>query len=56
VGRLASHAACDRRLGRWETGTVAFWDSGATQHDAVCDSFPRRRVMARVVIKGDRPL
>ncbi|GGD64297.1 taurine dioxygenase [Paenibacillus nasutitermitis] len=39
----------------WEANTVAFWDNRATQHYAVSDYFPHRRVAERVAICGDRP-
>jgi taurine dioxygenase len=40
---------------RWRNGSVAFWDNRATQHCASNDFLPRRRVMERVTVVGDRP-
>jgi taurine dioxygenase len=38
---------------RWTPGAVAFWDNRATQHYAVSDYFPARRVMERCTIVAD---
>ena len=40
---------------RWSADSVAFWDNRATQHYAVSDYWPARRVMERATIIGDRP-
>lgn len=40
---------------RWRPGSVAFWDNRATQHCVSNDFLPRRRVMERVTVAGDRP-
>ncbi|WP_183600808.1 TauD/TfdA dioxygenase family protein [Paenibacillus phyllosphaerae] len=39
----------------WEENSVALWDNRATQHYAVSDYFPNRRVAERISIAGDRP-
>ncbi|MFJ8447767.1 TauD/TfdA dioxygenase family protein [[Kitasatospora] papulosa] len=39
----------------WRAGDVAFWDNRATQHYAVNDYAPHRRVAERVAVAGDRP-
>ncbi|WP_044870958.1 taurine dioxygenase [Pseudomonas sp. LFM046] len=40
---------------RWQENDVAFWDNRITQHFAVDDYRPQRRVMHRATILGDRP-
>lgn len=40
---------------RWTPGAIAFWDNRSTQHYAVSDYAPQRRVMDRISIAGDRP-
>ncbi|MET7987527.1 MULTISPECIES: TauD/TfdA family dioxygenase [unclassified Streptomyces] len=37
---------------RWQADSVAIWDNIATQHYAINDYFPQRRVMERVAIAG----
>jgi taurine dioxygenase len=39
---------------RWQKNAVAFWDNRCTQHYAVADYWPMRRVMHRVTLDGDR--
>lgn len=39
----------------WQPGDIAFWDNRSTQHYAVGDYAPHRRVAERVAIAGDRP-
>jgi len=39
----------------WKRGSLAFWDNRATQHYAVNDYLPHRRIMRRATILGDRP-
>ena len=39
---------------RWQPGTVAIWDNRGTQHYAVSDYLPHRRVMHRVAVGTDR--
>ena len=40
---------------RWSDNAVAFWDNRVTQHYAVNDYLPNRRVMNRATILGERP-
>jgi taurine dioxygenase len=41
---------------RWRAGTVAFWDNRWTQHCALGDYYPNRRVVRRATIAGTRPI
>ena len=41
---------------KWTPNAVAFWDNRVTQHYAVNDYLPQRRVMHRATILGDRPV
>ena len=38
---------------KWRPGTLVIWDNRRTQHYAVADYFPQRRVMRRVAISGE---
>ena len=40
---------------RWSPGSLAFWDNRCTQHYAVNDYLPQRRVMTRATINGETP-
>ena len=41
---------------RWQQHDVAFWDNRVTQHYAVDDYRPQRRIMHRATILGDAPV
>jgi taurine dioxygenase len=40
---------------QWQVDDVAFWDNRITQHYAVADYLPERRIMHRATVNGDRP-
>ena len=40
---------------QWQMNDLAFWDNRITQHYAVADYLPERRVMHRATVNGDRP-
>lgn len=40
---------------RWQTGSVAFWDNRAAQHNPINDYQGFRRVMRRITLAGDIP-
>ena len=54
---LFSHAGRPEFILRWQwrVDDVAFWDNRITQHYAVADYLPQRRVMHRATVIGDRP-
>ena len=40
---------------RWSPGTLACWDNRATMHYGIYDYGDERRIMHRVILRGDRP-
>ncbi len=40
---------------RWTPNAIAFWDNRVTQHYAVNDYLPNRRIMHRATVLGDKP-
>jgi taurine dioxygenase len=54
---LYAHAARPEFTVRWHwrVDDVAFWDNRVTQHYAVADYLPERRLMHRATVIGDRP-
>ncbi len=55
--RLAEHAIQPEFLThlRWTVGTLAIWDNRSVQHLPLNDYPGERRVMHRVILKGERP-
>ena len=41
---------------RWQTDMLVFWDNRQVQHSALYDYYPKRRLMERVTLRGDRPM
>ena len=41
---------------QWEPDMLVFWDNRWTQHSALHDYYPKRRLMERVTIKGTPPI
>jgi taurine dioxygenase len=39
----------------WQVNDIAFWDNRITQHYAVADYLPERRIMHRATVVGDKP-
>mgnify|MGYP003576938187 CR=1 FL=1 len=39
----------------WKVNDLAFWDNRITQHYAVADYLPERRIMHRATVNGDKP-
>jgi taurine dioxygenase len=39
---------------RWQPATIVIWDNRGTQHYAVADYLPHRRVMHRVAVMTDK--
>jgi len=57
LGYLFSHVSQPEFTLRWhwQLGDIAFWDNRITQHYAVADYLPERRVMHRATVLGDKP-
>ena len=54
---LFAHAGRPEFILRWQwhMDDIAFWDNRITQHYAVADYLPQRRIMHRATVMGDRP-
>ena len=40
----------------WQPDMMIFWDNRSVQHSALHDYYPKRRLMERITIKGDKPV
>ena len=40
---------------RWRTGTIAFWDNRASQHNPINDYHGFERLMHRITLAGEKP-
>jgi taurine dioxygenase len=40
----------------WRVGDVVMWDNCSTQHCAIADYEPRRRLLYRTIVQGERPV
>lgn len=58
LARLTSRPATPELQLRWHwfPDDVVFWDNRATQHYALSDYHPQRRVMERLGVIGDKPI
>lgn len=58
LGMLLEHAeqTAFQMRHRWRVNDLVMWDNRCTQHIAVADYAPARRVMHRVTVEGDRPV
>ena len=41
---------------QWQKNMLVFWDNRSVQHSALHDYYPKRRMMERITIQGQRPL
>jgi taurine dioxygenase len=40
----------------WQPDMLIFWDNRWVQHSALHDYYPKRRLMERITVRGDRPV